>query len=85
MYIGRVDNDVTIDDLKDYILEVSGITVTAVNVLKIRTEEHKAFKVTVKLSEREKLFSPELWPEEMIVDKYFDRSKRYRPNRIDSI
>lgn len=75
VFIGRVDNDVTCEDLTEYIKDVFKVQITAVMNLNIKTDEHKAFKVTVKLAERNKLFNPELWPENIVVDKFFNRSR----------
>ena len=43
--------------------------------IKLVTDEYKAYKITVSLDEREKLFNPELWPEGIVVDKFKFRSK----------
>ncbi|KAK3888557.1 hypothetical protein Pcinc_001614 [Petrolisthes cinctipes] len=73
VFIGRVDNDATEKDLTDYIKDVFKIEVIALSKLNIRSFDHQAFKVTVKLSEREKLFNEELWPEDIVVDKFLNR------------
>ncbi|KAK4309846.1 hypothetical protein Pmani_018552 [Petrolisthes manimaculis] len=73
VFIGRVDNDATEKDLTDYIKDVFKIEVIASCKLNIRSFDHQAFKVTVKLSEREILFNEALWPEEIVVDKFFNR------------
>ena len=74
IFVGRVDNVVTIDELRNYIYDIFEVQVAAVINLTIRAEEHKAY-MTVKLSEREKLFNAELWPEGIIVNRYYNKSR----------
>ena len=52
------------------------IVVVNIVQLEIRSDNFIAFKVTVKAMEREKLFNAELWPEDLIVDKFYNKSKK---------
>ena len=79
VFVGRVDNSVTEEVLKEYIMDTFGISMVLVNNLIIKTSEHKAFKVTLKFSERNKLFDADLWPEDIVVDKFYNRSRRQAP------
>ena len=58
-----------------YIVDNFEIEVSAIEQLKIKTDQYKAFKITVLMSERDKLFNSELWPEDVIVDKFYNRGK----------
>ena len=85
VFVGRVDNDVSCEDLENYIYDVCGVQASNVSNLIIRTDEYKAFKVTVKFTEREKLFNPELWPEGIIIDKFYSRSRTESDNLRQNI
>ena len=37
---------------------------------------YAAFKVNVKISDRDKVFEAELWPEDIIVNKFYNRYHR---------
>lgn len=74
VFIGRVDKEVQCEDIENYIKDVMGIEVRSVIELVIRSDDVKAFKVTLKLADREKLFNSELWPEDVVVDKFYNRS-----------
>ena len=73
VFLGRVDKNVEESDIEQYIRDVFDIAVKKIEILKIKTDEYNAFKVTVDLSERDNLFKPDLWPEGMIVNKFYKR------------
>ena len=75
VFIGRVHKDVTCECLSEYINNSFHVNVEAVSQLDIRSDRFNAFKVTVKLSDRDKLFNAELWPEDILVNKFYSRSK----------
>ena len=70
VFIGRVENSVNEDNVKEYIKDTFNIDVSYVNKLKIQSDIYNAFKVGVNFNERETLFNAELWPEGIIVDKF---------------
>lgn len=76
VFIGRMDNHVTVDIIKDYISDNFEVKLWNIEELEIKTDKYKAFKVTVSLNERDKLFNSELWPEDIIVDKFYNRKPR---------
>lgn len=76
VFLGRVSTDATENDILDYVKNNFSVTVTKVEKLQIKTDLYNAFKITVFLVDREKLFNSELWPEDVIVNKFFNRSKR---------
>ena len=73
IYLGRVEKTVSADDIENYIQEVFNVKVENVESLQIRTDQYKAFKITVDLALRDKLFTPEAWPEGIIVNKFYRR------------
>ena len=79
IFLGRIDNDISSDNIKDYITDNFQVKVCNIEQLIIKTDQYKAFKVTVDLNDREKLFKPELWPEYVLVDKFYNRSKNHSP------
>ena len=76
VFLGRMDNSITVDDINQYISDNFDIEAHKVEELKIKTDQYKAFKVTISINEREKLFNAELWPEDIIIDKFYNRSKK---------
>ena len=76
-YVGRVACDVAEDDIENYIKENFNINIESTVQLEIKTDRYKAFKITVAYNDREKLFNSELWPEDVVVDKYYNRTKKF--------
>ena len=75
VFLGRMYNDVSVEEIKEYIKGNIAVDVQNIVELEIVTDRYKAYKVTVFADEREKFFDPDLWPEGIIVDKYYNRSK----------
>ena len=73
VFVGRVTKDIGESDIKQYIKEVFDIVVKKIEILKIKTDEYNAFKVTVNLSDRDTLFKPDLWPEGLVINKFYKR------------
>ena len=73
VFLGRVDTDVQIVDIESYIKDVFNVSVEKIENLKIKSDQFSAFKITVLLDERDKLFDCELWPEGMVVNKFYNR------------
>ena len=63
------------DDVGCYIRENFGIEVNSIQQLEIKTDRYKAFKVSAAFHDRDKLFESDKWPENIIVDKFFNISK----------
>ena len=74
IYLGRVEKTVSADDIENYIQEVFNVKVEKVENIQIRTDQYRAYKVTVDLALRDKLFKPEAWPEGIVVNKFYRRS-----------
>ena len=76
VYVGRVDTEVTMEDIEKYIGDTFDLTLFDIEKLNIVSSQYNAFKITVKVNERDKLFKPECWPEGIIVNKYYNRSTK---------
>lgn len=73
VFLGRVTGSVECQDIKTYIKDVFNIDVINIEELEILSVNTKAFKITVYLDERECLFDSELWPEGVVVDKFYKK------------
>ena len=49
------------------------VIVQSIENVKIFSNDFNAFKITTFLDERDKLFNADLWPEGMIVNKFYRR------------
>ena len=72
LYIGRCDPSVSVEAIRQYILNESNIEVS--NCICLASDEAvaKSFKVTVSPDERDKLMNVALWPENIVVRKYYN-------------
>ena len=70
IFVGRVIKDGGKSNIKQYIKEVFDITVKKIEILKIKTDEYNAFKVTENLSDRDTIFNPDLWPEGLVINNF---------------
>ena len=75
VFIGRVQVSSTTEDICDYIKRNFEIDVHKVIKLDIKSENYNCFKVNINLKDREKLFSSELWPEGVVVNKFYSKKK----------
>ena len=73
IYLGRVDKDVSAENIKQYIEEVFNIMIEKIESLQIKTDQYNAFKITVDLEVRDELLKPESWPEGIVVNKFYRR------------
>lgn len=74
VFIGGVDKDVSVNSISEYIKDTFNVKLESIVQLEIKSDRVSAFKVTVNLSDREKLFNGELWPENIVVDKFYNKS-----------
>ena len=75
IFVGRVHKDTTEEDIMKYVHDTFDIDYVAAKQLQIQTDLYNAFKVTVCLSDRDKLFNSSLWPEDVVINKYYNRKK----------
>ena len=73
VFVGRLDREVTEDEIKSFIKQSFDIDVFSVCKLDIISDVYNAFKVCVKANERSKLFDAEKWPEDIIVNKFYKK------------
>lgn len=76
VFVGRVDSNVTAENVDSYVRENFSINPVCVSRLDIRSNQYAAFKVNVRLNDRDKLFDESLWPQDIIVKKFYNRQKR---------
>ena len=71
IYIGRLDPPVSGDDLTTYIENDLGVNLVSCSCLSKLNAEIKSFKVTVNADDGDKLLDGRLWPDNIIVRKFF--------------
>ena len=82
LYVGRCQPSVSKEVLAQYIKETANVTPQACAVISKPDIPVKSFRVTVSVSELEKLLDPSIWPEDVSVRKYTNgrfaaNSRRY--------
>lgn len=75
IYVGNCDLNVTIESLSEYILNEMNVKIDNCEMLISRNTRSRSFKVTMSLTDRDKLLSPEVWPEDIICRKFFNPRK----------
>ena len=75
VFIGRIDIQADESVIRNYIKDTFDISCCKVEKLQIKTDLYNAFKVTVSLKEREALFNSDMWPEDVIINKFYNRSR----------
>ena len=81
LFIGRVDKNVSMDEIKMYVENNFNIRVDAIENLIIKTDNYNAYKVSVLSNVFDKLLDSSLWPENIVVYKFFN--KRYSYTRVE--
>jgi len=76
VFIGRIHKEADENVIKDYIKETFNIVCYKVEKLQIKTDLYNAFKVTMSFSERDALFNSDMWPEDVVINKFYNRSKK---------
>ena len=69
-YIGRVHNDVTQEELRQYIVD-AGISVVELETLETKHKRFQSFRLRVKRTDLDRIEQPDLWPEGVIVSPFF--------------
>ena len=73
LFIGRCELNTTIEDIKSHCRDSCNVNVIECIDLQSKSQYFKSFKINVSLSDRNRLLAPELWPEGIIVKKFFRR------------
>ena len=72
VFIGNCDLDVDVESLTKYITEDIGIDILGCSPIQTRSTRCKCFKVKLNLNVRDKVLSPEVWPEDVICRKFYN-------------
>ena len=78
LYVGNCDPEVTVESLTQYLLDEMQIKIDKGEQLVSRNPNCASFKISLNLSDRMKLLSPDVWPEGVICRKYYN-PKRNQP------
>ena len=76
LFLGGVDRDASSESIKEYILNTFNVDIVDIAQLHILSQRYNAFKLTVRLFDKEKLFKPELWPQGIELNKFYNRVKK---------
>ena len=80
LYVGRCNPEVKENDIIKYIQDELKCNVIACSVISKTAAPVKAFKVSLKSNELEKLLDAALWPEYIRVRKYLSKFNERKPN-----
>ena len=69
-YVGRVHNDVTADELRQYICN-TGVTVVELETLETKHQRFQSFRLCVKRADLDRIEKAEFWPEGVIFSPFF--------------
>ena len=72
LYIGNCDLDVSEESLTKYIEEEVGVNAINCSILVSKNVRCKSFKVELSIKDRQKVLVPEIWPEGIIVRKFYN-------------
>ena len=70
MFVGGCDKNSNEDGIKRHCVTL-GIELMKIEQLTTRSEWYKAYKISMKATDREKLMLPDSWPQGIFVRKYF--------------
>ena len=76
IYLGNCDLDVTPESISGYIYKETNIVVNKCEPLVSRNKNCTSFKVNVKLNDRQKLLSAEVWPEGIVCRKFYSARRQ---------
>ena len=84
-YIGRVHNDTTLDDLREYISS-RNITVIELEQLETKHQRFKSFRLRVKKDDLEHMEDEEFWPHGILFSPFFrPKNSEERPQTAGGI
>ena len=92
VYVGRVDKDVTADDIKSFIEQTFDTEAFSVSKLDILSDIHNVLKVGVETNVRDRLFDSDKWPEDILctfsccsLQKNIDIVRELTNNKYENI
>ena len=80
-YIGRIHNDTTIDDLRQYIVS-RNVTVVELEPLKTKHQRFQSFRFRAKREDLERLEDQDFWPQGVLFSSYFRSKGEEQPQAI---
>ena len=80
-YIGNCDLGITVDIVKDFIFNKTGVAAVKCEQLKVNNFS-KSFKITTLAHEREKLLDRNIWPQGIICKKFYKPNANKKSSRI---
>lgn len=80
VFLGRIDKDTSVEVIQNYVKDTFSVVCLNIQKLEIKTDLYNAFKITVLLTDRDLLFNSDLWPEEVVVSKFYNRNKTSNNN-----
>ena len=76
VFIGRLDISSTPDEINKYIQSTFDVKVINTEKLSINNNTYNCFKVNIQIQDREKLFDSNMWPQGVIVNKFYLRKSK---------
>ena len=77
IFVGFLDADTTVEDIKQYVLSLTNQNpqnvenlITRNERLKLGLYEYSSFKITIMKSLKEKLLDPEVWPTDVVFREW---------------
>ena len=83
-YVGRVHNDVSVDDLRKYISD-SGVTVVELEALSTKHQRFQSFRLRVKRSDLGQIEQAEYWPTGVLLSPFFRPRGREEQLNTDGV
>lgn len=71
LYLGRCIKETSLQTVKDHIKDICKVSIDNVEELTTKSLYYKSFKITTSYNDRQLLLNPQLWPEGVIVRKFF--------------
>ena len=72
IFVGGISNEVTGEDLTEYIMDEINITPISIKVHKIN-DYNRSYKVTIQKKDKDKVFCPTNWEENIIIKLFRER------------
>ena len=76
VFIGRLDISSTPEEINKYIESTFDIKVINTEKLSINNNTYNCFKVNIQIQDRDKLFDSNMWPQGVIVNKFYLRKSK---------
>ena len=73
LFIGRVDLNVTMENIKNYVRETFNVNINSIEKLEVKTTRHNAYKMLIETNDLKNIYNAESWPENIIVHKFFNK------------